>query len=118
MTFWSGERLTANPQVVSDFDPGRVDANAYNLSMGSSYFRTRDKEAEDEPTRVTLSPGAQFAIPPGQFAFLLTKEVVRVPSNAMALISMRTRIKLQGLINVSGFHIDPGYEGHIIYAVF
>jgi len=36
----------------------------------------------------------------------------------MAFISMRTGIKFQGLINVSGFHVDPGYEGKLIYAVY
>jgi dCTP deaminase len=36
----------------------------------------------------------------------------------MAFISMRTGIKFQGLINVSGFHVDPGYSGKLIYAVY
>ena len=31
---------------------------------------------------------------------------------------MRTGIKYQGLINVSGFHVDPGYQGNLIYAVY
>ena len=36
----------------------------------------------------------------------------------MAFISMKTGVKLQGLINVSGFHVDPGYEGKLLYSVF
>jgi dCTP deaminase len=31
---------------------------------------------------------------------------------------MKTGIKLRGLVNVSGFHVDPGYSGHLIFAVF
>jgi dCTP deaminase len=27
-------------------------------------------------------------------------------------------MKFQGLINVSGFHVDPGYNGKLIYAVY
>src|SRR6185312_1862106 len=45
-------------------------------------------------------------------------EEVNIPDNAMAFISMRTRIKYQGLINVSGFHVDPGYRGKLVYAVY
>jgi dCTP deaminase len=76
------------------------------------------REAGYEQKKTLLAPKGSFLIPPGQFAFLLSKERVRIPSNAMALISMRTGIKFQGLINVSGFHVDPGYEGQLIYAVY
>jgi dCTP deaminase len=36
----------------------------------------------------------------------------------MAFISMRTAIKFAGLINVSGFHVDPGYTGRLAFAVY
>ncbi|WP_152485768.1 hypothetical protein [Euryhalocaulis caribicus] len=26
--------------------------------------------------------------------------------------------KFEGLINVSGFHVDPGWNGHLVYAVY
>jgi dCTP deaminase len=118
MSFWSGEKLAANPSVVTGFSSDHVDANAYNLHMGNCYFRTADDLGGEDQKKTTLSPGESFIIPAGQFAFLLTKETVNVPANAMAFISMRTGIKFQGLINVSGFHVDPGYSGKLIYAVY
>ena len=33
-------------------------------------------------------------------------------------ISMKARIKFRGLVNVSGFHVDPGYKGRLLFAVF
>ena len=36
----------------------------------------------------------------------------------MGFISLRATIKFRGLINVSGFHVDPGFRGHLIYAVY
>ena len=59
-----------------------------------------------------------FTIPPGQFAFLLTEETVSVPGNALAFISIRAKTKFRGLVNVSGFHVDPGYCGQLTFAVF
>src|SRR5262249_9492341 len=59
-----------------------------------------------------------FIIPAGQFGFLLTEEMVVLPNNVMGFISLRTGLKFQGLINVSGFHVDPGYKGYLIYAVY
>lgn len=117
MTFWSGEKLVANQSVVTGFSKDHVDANAYNLHMGNCYFRTAD-ESGKEQKKTTLSPGESFIIPAGQFAFLLSQETINVPSDVMAFISMRTGIKFQGLINVSGFHVDPGYSGKLIYAVY
>ena len=74
-----------------------------------------------DPTTVTvrkLSDGEAFTIPPGQFAFLLTEEVVCVPADALAFISIRAKIKFRGLVNVSGFHVDPGYRGQLTFSVF
>src|SRR5439155_20009152 len=62
--------------------------------------------------------GAQIAIPPGQFAFLITNEVVTVPNDALALISIKAGIKFLGLINVSGFHVDPGFKGRLKFSVY
>jgi len=31
---------------------------------------------------------------------------------------MRAGTKFRGLINVSGFHVDPGYKGKLLFAVF
>ena len=36
----------------------------------------------------------------------------------MAFISIRFDYKQKGLINVSGFHVDPNYYGKIIFSVF
>jgi dCTP deaminase len=65
-----------------------------------------------------LPVGIKIAIPPGQFGLLVTQETVHVPHNAMAFISIRAGIKFQGLVNVSGFHVDPGYRGQLKFAVY
>jgi dCTP deaminase len=41
-----------------------------------------------------------------------------VPESAVAFISMKARIKFKGLVNVSGFHVDPGYHGRLLFAVY
>ena len=118
MSFWRGELLAQRKEVVEPFDENQIDCNAYTLRMGSAYYRTGEREAGYEQKPTDLKDGEWFVIPPGQFAFLLSKETVKVPTNAMAFISMRTAVKFQGLINVSGFHVDPGYDGKLIYAVY
>jgi hypothetical protein len=54
---------------------------------------------------------------PGQFALVRTLEVVKVPPEMVGLISIRSEYKFQGLVNVSGFHVDPTFSGNLIFAV-
>ena len=119
--FWSGETLSERLKTLIDpFVPGRVDCAAYTLSIGPEVYVSSNDQSAD-PTTVTirkLNDGEAFTIPPGQFGFLLTEEVVSVPSDALAFISIRAKTKFRGLINVSGFHVDPGYRGQLTFAVF
>jgi dCTP deaminase len=119
--FWSGETLTERLKPLIDpFIPGRVDCAAYTLAIGPEVYVSPNDQTAD-PTTVTvrkLTDGEAFTIPPGQFAFLLTEEVVSVPADALAFISIRAKTKFRGLVNVSGFHVDPGYRGQLTFAVF
>jgi dCTP deaminase len=121
MAFWSGETLLSRlPPLIRPFDPTKVDCAAYTLRVGSEIY-VSPSESEQDPKKITiqkLDPSQCFTIPAGQFAFLLTEEKITVPLGAIAFISMKSGIKLRGLVNVSGFHVDPGYSGHLIFAVF
>lgn len=119
--FWSGETLRERlAPLIDPFAPERVDCAAYTLAVGPEVYVSPSDQTAD-PTTVTvrrLAPGDAFTIPPGQFAFLLTEEIVAVPADALAFISIRAKTKFRGLVNVSGFHVDPGYRGQLTFAVF
>ena len=120
MSFWRGETLSKKlPGLIKPFDPEAVDCAAYTLRVGDEIYVSPDQKIKnpDRHTRQTLTKGEGFAIPPGQFAFLLTEEEVTVPNDALALISIKGRIKFKGLINISGFHVDPGYSGRLLFSV-
>jgi dCTP deaminase len=120
-TFWSGETLSERLKPLIDpFTAGRVDCAAYTLAIGPEIYVSPNDQTAD-PTSVTvrkLTEGEAFTIPPGQFAFLLTEEIVSVPADALAFISIRAKTKFRGLVNVSVFHVDPGYRGQLTFAVF
>jgi dCTP deaminase len=119
--FWSGETLAKRlASLIEPFAAERIDCAAYTLSVGPEVYVSPNDQAAD-PTTVTvrkLAPGDAFTIPPGQFAFLITEEIVAVPADALAFISIRARVKFRGLVNVSGFHVDPGYRGQLTFSVF
>ena len=120
MAFWSGETLAKRlPSLVEPFDPSAIDCAAYTLHVGREVYVSPDGSivSPDRHTREMVEEGGSLAIPPGQFAFLVSEENVVVPDNAIAFISIKARVKFRGLINISGFHVDPGYRGRLLFSV-
>jgi dCTP deaminase len=136
MAFWSGEKLLAEVPargIVDPYDPGKIDCSAYTLTLGHEFFVSPDYATPSResvsrslkaPSQINLGgslrnvPGGELVIPSGQFALLLTEEYVKIPYDAMGFISLKFGVKGPGLINVSGFHVDPGYEGKLIFSVY
>jgi dCTP deaminase len=114
-SFWSSDRIKEEQKrcgLINPFDGGFVKQSAYELALGSEVFITT------ETTKRKLTQNEQLSIPPGQFALLLTDEQLNIPSDVIGFISVRYTIKRKGLINVSGFHVDPGYCGRLKFAVY
>jgi dCTP deaminase len=100
------------------FCEARLDFAGLRLRMGPEVYVSPTK-ADCRQSIRRLDPEEAFLIPSGQFAFLLTEEIVTVPPDALAFITLRSRaVKFKGLVNVSGFHADPGYHGRLVFAVY
>lgn len=120
MSFWSSQTLEARlPKLIEPFNEERIDSASYELSLGEEVHISAlpDTPHKDRKTTI-LKEKEAVVIPPGQFAFLITLEKVSIPESCIAFISMKFGAKAKGLINVSGFHIDPGYKGRLIFAVY
>jgi dCTP deaminase len=116
MSIWSSERLNqraGTEKLITPFQTIRVRHGAYELSLGSEAFITSRPGAD----KIRLTGSDHILIPPGQFALLHTAEVVRIPADALGLLSIKAGAKLRGLVNISGFHVDPGFEGQLVFSV-
>src|SRR5258708_33926463 len=119
MAFWSSQTLGSRlDELLDDPASARIDCNAIEWRVGREIYVTPNLDDIYTTTKRQLAADEPFQIPPGQFAFLLTEEAVSVPAAAMAFISMKATFKMKGLINVSGFHVDPGWNGQLVFAVF
>lgn len=121
MPFWSGATLRDRlSELIDPHDPNSIDCAAYALKVGAEYYVTPNDRIADPASLPLqkLDKDGTFAIPPGQFAYVMTEETVSVPIKALAFISIRARVKWKGLVNVSGFHVDPGYKGRLLFAVY
>jgi dCTP deaminase len=121
MTFWSSQKIEANLAKLTDHpDKAMVDCNALTLRVGGEIYVTPglEQSAPNSHTKKQLKADEAIPIPPGQFAFLLTEERVSIPPTQMGFISVKATFKLKGLVNVSGFHVDPGWSGPLIFTVY
>ncbi len=107
--------LAKHQNIIMPFEQGRVVCGAYELSLGDEIFRTDSKDRKKE---TLTQPKEQITINPGQFALLLSHESVSIPQDKIAFISIKAGIKLKGLVNVSGFHVDPGFKGKLVFSVY
>ena len=119
MSFWGRERWLAEGgkgnrnKPVLPWKEDRVEAAGYRLSVGKEYYVNEDGSS----SVVKLDHEDTFVVNPGQFAFILTQEKVRISKSAIGFISIRASIKFKGLVNVSGFQVNPGHKGNLIFAV-
>lgn len=113
MAFWGSNRFHQNlTSVIPNGNPASVKQGAYELSLGGEAYLS------GETNKRILEKGDIVIIPPGATALLLTREEIAVPNDAVGFISLKYRAKLPGLINVSGFHVDPGFRGQLVFTVF
>lgn len=125
--FWSGARirerleLWKNSQAPIIFPPPlerNIGRASVRLTVGEEIY-VSPADDSDSKTRQLLKDRQSLVIPSGQFAFLCTAETVRIPNDAIAFITLRSKeAAFRGLVNVSGFHVDPGYVGQLIFSVF
>ena len=99
---------------IVPYNPTRLKDASYELSLGGEYYQTGEKSK----IATVIKDNEQIALMPGQFALLITEEVVGIPNDCLAFISIKAKVKFNGLVNVSGFHVDPGYKGKLIFSVF
>lgn len=117
MSFLSGNELENILKLVlgDTFDSKRISQAAYELSLGDQVYRT---DSPSKKREILTTTDSQIIINPGQFALLITEETIKMPNNFLAFISIKFNQKIKGLVNVSGFHIDPNFEGKIIFSVY
>ncbi|HEV7676912.1 MAG TPA: hypothetical protein VGQ12_20470 [Candidatus Angelobacter sp.] len=103
-------------QLIADadnqFKEKQLHQSSYDLRLGPEIYIVADPSPkllkQEEP---------YFSVPPGQFAILTTFETITMPDDLMAFISIRSKFKFQGLVNISGFHVDPSFKGRLRFGV-
>lgn len=102
--------------MIHDYELDGFKGITYDIRVGDEVYLSSDKMPIrlDKPVRLTDT----FIVEPGEFAIIMAHEYICLPQDLMGLISIRMTYKSKGLMNISGFHVDPGFRGRITFAVY
>lgn len=117
MSFWGRSDWLVrgeSEEIITPWQLGRLEEAGYRLSVGHEYYTNKGDGGKINQ----LALGEAFVVGPGQFVFVLTEEKLSIPRDCIAFVSARATTKFRGLVNVSGFQVDPGYTGKFIFAMF
>lgn len=116
MSFLNKSQLRTSLGLIFEkdtYDPNAVDRAAYNLRLGKDVFRS-----SSELPQTLTEKDPYVTIRAGDYVLLTTAEYVTMPLDMLGFITLRYRFKKVGLLNVSGFHVDPGFNGKLVFSVF
>jgi dCTP deaminase len=112
-TFVQENEIISAPKDAPKTHVGDLFDNiCYELTVGGEIYIS----SLENP--LSLKDRQSVTIKPGDYAMIITAETLRFPLTKMGLVSMKFRYTGYGLINVSGFHVDPGFKGNFIFTVF
>jgi dCTP deaminase len=98
--------------ISKHFDENLTKQASYDLRLGEEIYLVGKRAPEKLSDR-----NPYVSLPPGQFAILTCYEEIKMPDTHLAFIALKTTFKFQGLVNISGFHVDPTHEGTLLFAV-
>ena len=114
MSFLSTETLRKLlPDLIDRYNPDRIKHGAYELSLGDEAFIT----SSDNQIKIQIDK--QLNIPSGQFALLITEELIEIPHNLIAFISdSKTHIShsqmYQGFLLNDGTFLNRIPAAHLV----
>jgi deoxycytidine triphosphate deaminase/soluble cytochrome b562 len=102
---------------IQNGDASSVEDVKIDLQMGSRIL----KASYGQPINTEELPAAErsgLAVEPGEVVFVLTKEIIHLPSTMMAVLSQKRTLAHSGIIVLGGFALDPNYFGHLWFGLY
>ena len=97
--------------LVDPFDEGQIQPASYDLRVGAQAVTTSSDGVID------LAAKKYVVLKPGDFAIVISHEVIRLGPQYVARFGLRSSLARKGLIATTGPQIDPGFHGRLIIGI-
>ena len=102
-----GEVVAAEHVRIDPFEAKQIQPASYDLRVGAQGISTTSKRV------VNIEEKGYFELRPGDFAVVLTREVLSFNDSYTARIGLRSKYARKGIIATTGPQIDPGFNGRL-----
>ncbi len=112
--FLTGEEIKklSKELFLENYAEEYVMSTNYDLRVGKKVFVS----THDRP--IDLEKRGSVIINSGETAILQSYEKIRIPNDFIAFIGLRFSQKIKGLVNISGFQVNPGWEDYLLFSVY
>jgi dCTP deaminase len=114
MTLVDGEikKAVNNGEIgISDFSEQCLQPASYDLRVGEEGFTLSAGRV------ISIQNEGVLEIQPGDFALVLTHEKLRLPTNTVGRLGLRSVYARMGLLATVGPQVDPGFEGKVVIGI-
>ena len=107
------QRCRAIKPLIENMSDANVQACSYDLRMGNQYYYD-DGDNNHQANVRTLGIGEYLKIPPNAICYVITEELVNIPGDLPASISLSFGLIKRGVMLAAQPPYDPGYSGKTV----
>ncbi len=107
------QRCRAIKPLIENMSDANVQACSYDLRMGNQYYYD-DGDNNHQANVRTLGIGEYLKIPPNAICYVITEELVNIPGDLTASISLSFGLIKRGVMLAAQPPYDPGYSGKTV----
>jgi dCTP deaminase len=104
-------------QIIVGGDPNAVEGIKYDFRLGSKFL----KASLERPVDFNDLHGTerlQAKIDPGEVVFVMSEERLNLPMDMFVVLVHKRKISHDGIAEMGGLCVDPGYEGHLLVGLY
>lgn len=109
-------RSSITPAMIFPWNASNQRLSSYDLTIGDEFYAGCDGKSNLIDTQ-SLRIGQSFSIPAHGVCFILSEEVINLPVDVAAKLSLRMTHVYAGLVLTSQPPFDPGYHGKAVVMV-
>lgn len=112
------ESVKSGTLGIAPFNRNGLQPASYDMRLHWRILVSPTRHERGREIDLRMEPGRKFAVEPGRFLGVLTKERVKMPLMMAGRFGLRSEFTRHGLISFGGIQIDPGFEGRIAISLF
>jgi deoxycytidine triphosphate deaminase len=93
-----------------------VEGLKYDFALGTRMLFGQG--APIDASKLPEQDRARLVVKPGELVYVMSLEQLDLPEDVKAELSPKRKVSHLGIMVLGGFCVDPGYKGHLVFALY